>query len=141
MLGNEKGKRKAAYWKKKRNVGVVSKMLAANNKSSGRIRCRAKDLGMEIGLHRLEQYGRQGDIGTLEAIWEKVQTDKYTQNAKYHDVLWSTGSEVLVEFMRMRPKCHMWGGQVRGGVKRSQGLVEGGELVGRNFTGNLLWKY
>ncbi|CAM9753112.1 unnamed protein product [Laminaria digitata] len=138
MLGSERGARKAAYWQKKRNVGIVGKMLAANNKSSGRIRCRAKDLGMEMGLHPLEQYGRQGDIRTLEAIWDNIQTDKYTQNEDHREVLRSTGSEVLVEFVRMRPEGHMWGGQVRGGVKRSKGLVEGGELVGRNFTGNRL---
>lgn len=113
-------------------------MVAANHKASGGIRHRAKDLGMEMGLHPLEEYGRQGDIGTLEAIWNKVQMDKYTQNAEHREVLRSTGSEALVEFVRMRPEGHMWGGQVRGGMKRSKGLVEGGELVGRNFMGNCL---
>lgn len=64
--------------------------------------------------------------------------DKFSQNSGHRQVLMSTGREILVEFVRMRPEGHMWGGQVRGGVKRSKGLVEGGELVGNNFMGSCL---
>lgn len=138
MLGRERGTQKAAFWRKKNNVGIVSKMLAANNKSFGKTRCRAGELGMEMGLHPLEQYGEQGHISTLESIWRKIHTEKFAQNSEHRDVLLSTGNEVLVEFVRIRPDGHMWGGQVRGGVKRSKGLVEGGKLVGRNFTGECL---
>lgn len=138
LLGRERGAQKAAHWAKKGNVGIVSKMVAANNKATGGIRCRATELGMEMGQHPLEEYGAQGDIGTLDAIWRKIQTDKFSQNSEHRAVLLSTGSEVLVEMVRMRPDGHMWGGQVRGGVKRSKGLVEGGEVVGRNFMGKCL---
>lgn len=67
-----------------------------------------------------------------------VQTDKYTQNAEHREILRSTEREVLVGFAGMRPDDHVCGGEVRGGAKRSQGLVEGGGLVGRNSMGNCL---
>lgn len=138
MLGREKGIQKARYWSKKDSVGIVAKMAAANKKSSGQIRCRAGELGMKMGLHPLEQYGAQGEMSTLESIWNKIQMDKFGQNSEHRASLLSTGSEVLVEFVRMKPEGHMWGGQVRGGIKRSKGLIEGGEMVGRNFTGECL---
>lgn len=169
LLGPEKGAQKAKHWRKKGNVGIVAKMVAAtaaktnsntpnttnrrnkqkksNNTSSSATtakiphhhRPRAKELGMELGLHPLEQYGGQGEMATLLAIWNKIQTEKFTQNSDHRRVLTSTGRETLVEFVRMRPDGHTWGGQVRGGVRRSKGLiVNGGELVGGNFTGECL---
>eukprot|EP00752_Nemacystus_decipiens_P001533 g1503.t1 len=153
LLGARTGEQKAKHWRKKNSVGIVAKMVAAANattkeknkspsssSAAERIhRPRAHELGMELGLHPLEQYGPQGEIETLRAIWLKIQTDKFTQNPEHRRVLASTGEETLVEFVRMRPEGHMWGGQVRGGVKRPKGLiVDGGELIGRNFTGECL---
>lgn len=153
LLGAPTGEQKARHWRKKNSVGIVAKMVAAANtatkknssaspsSSAAEIihRPRAHELGMELGLHPLEQYGPQGDIETLRAIWRKIQADKFSQNPEHRRVLASTGEETLVEFVRMRPEGHMWGGQVRGGVRRPKGLiVDGGELVGRNFTGKCL---
>lgn len=165
LLGPQLGAQKAKFWRKKGNVGIAAKMLAAGgtnnnkrNESNGSTpscasetttrttaadgksshRHRAKNLGMELGLHPLPQYGGQGEMATLRAIWKKIQTEKYTQNEEHRRVLTSTGSEALVEFVRMRPEGHTWGGQVRGGVKRSKGLKVGGELVGGNFMGECL---
>lgn len=149
LLGARAGEQKAKHWRKKNSVGIVAKMVAAanttkkKNKSGAKIetvhRPRAHELGMELGLHPLEQYGPQGNIETLRAIWHKIQTEKFAQNPEHRRVLASTGEETLVEFVRMRPEGHMWGGQVRGGVRRPKGLiVGGGELVGRNFTGKCL---
>lgn len=153
LLGARTGGQKAKHWGKKNSVGIVAKMVAAakntatkkntsspSSSAAERIhRPRGHELGMELGLHPLEQYGPQGDIETLRAIWQKIQTDKFSQNPEHRRVLASTGEETLVEFVRMRPEGHMWGGQVRGGVRRPKGLiVDGGVLVGRNFTGQCL---
>lgn len=147
LLGARIGEQKAEYWRKKNSVGIVAKLVAAANFKTKKNtspsaaternhRPRAHELGMELGLHPLEQYGRQGDIETLRTIWLKIQTDKFAQNPEHRRVLASTREETLVEFVRIRADGHMWGGQVRGGVRRPKGLVvDGGELIGRNFTG------
>eukprot|EP00903_Cladosiphon_okamuranus_P013589 g12656.t1 len=142
LLGARAGKQKAKPWGKKNSVGILAKMVAAANaatkkestssSSAAEIihRPRAHELGMELGLHSLEQYGPNGDIETLLTIWQKIQKDKFSQNSGHRRVLAIIREETLVEFVSMRPEGHMWEGQVRGGVRRPKGLiVDGSELV------------
>lgn len=137
ILGDETGRQKAQYWGKKDNVGIVAKMLAA--KDSRGVRYRAKAMGIDMSVHPLKQYGPQGTMDTLVAIWTRIVHEKFTQNTAHRRALMSTGrDDVLVEFVRSKPESSLWGGLVRGGVKHSAakgGHISGGVLVGGNFMG------
>lgn len=137
ILGDDTGRKKAQYWGKKGNVGIVAKMLAAKDSERGRYR--AKAMGIDMSVHPLEQYGPQGAMDTLVAIWTRIVHEKFTQNTAHRRALVSTGrDDVLVEFVRSKPESSLWGGLVRGGVKHSAGNgghISGGVLVGDNFMG------
>lgn len=138
ILGKYTGEKKAKYWGKKDNVGIVPKMLASRmNKKT--FRPRAKSIGIEMTMNPHPWYGEHSD-DNLDAIWTKILVLKYSQNKDHRRVLQSTSGENLVEFCRMYPEKQFWAGQVEGGVKHKNGKIEGGSIVGRNYMGDMMVK-
>jgi len=138
ILGESVGEKKAKYWSKKSNVGIVPKMLASRmNKKTFRPRARSLDIEMTMDPH--PWYGEHSD-DNLDAIWTKILVLKYSQNKEHRRALQSTNDENLVEFCRMYPEKQFWAGQVDGGVKFKNGKVEGGTVIGKNYMGNMMMK-
>lgn len=126
---------KVKFWSKKKNVGIVAKMLANR---SGIFRKRADKLGFIMSIHPLVQYGEQGTDETLFSIWKKILFHKYTQNKDHRDILEGTGNKRIVEFCRMKPENQFWAGQVVGGTRMRNKNISGGDVVGFNYMGKML---
>ena len=108
----EKAERKAAYWRKKDNVGILAKMIVN----------RTKNL-IEMNAERCAE------------VFFDVLMAKFAQNEHLRDVLASTGDRYILEFDRGAGRAKRAGRTSRWG-----GLVEDGRVVGSNQMGALLMR-
>ena len=115
---------KKLYWGRKKNVGILAKML----------RKRASKLGMVMREHVRPQYGTLGTRKTLLAVWTSILTAKYSQNEDHRKVLLSTAGKRLIERDNRAKSSSLWGAK--------EGSIEGRPdrltTVGINFMGKLL---
>jgi predicted NAD-dependent protein-ADP-ribosyltransferase YbiA (DUF1768 family) len=109
-------KKKITYWKKYNMVGIIAKMY-----------------GKMINRQELPS-----DWDAFRQLWVKILTAKYTQNEQLMQVLISTGYTRLVEFDRMASPHTTWAGRIVNGIDRGQGRREGGELIGKNYMGDMM---
>jgi len=115
-LGPDDIKRKINYWTRNNMVGIIAKMY-----------------GKMINRQEIPS-----DWEAFRQLWVKILTAKYTQNEQLMQVLLSTGQTRLVEFDRMASSHTTWAGRIVNGVDRGQGRREGGELIGRNYMGDMM---
>jgi predicted NAD-dependent protein-ADP-ribosyltransferase YbiA (DUF1768 family) len=108
----KKAEKKAAYWRKKGNVGILAKM-AIN---------RMKDL-VDMTAERCAE------------VFFDILVAKYTQNEHLARVLLSTGDRYILEFDRGAGRAKRAGRTCRWG-----GIVEDGRVVGSNQMGALLMR-
>ena len=105
---------KCKRWSKKRNVGILAKMLIGIHKERGRTRALGRD--------------------ECEALFKKILLDKFTRNAEARKVLLGTGDAYLCEFVRSSRKRFEKHGQ----VERWGGMIVDGKVIGENQTGALM---
>lgn len=109
---SSKAEKKASYWGKKKNVGVIAKMLVARTNN----------------LVEMSE-------STCADIFFNVLKAKYIQNEDAKRVLLSTGDRYLVEFDRGAERKRKSGKVCRWGA-----LVREGRVVGSNQMGALLMR-
>ena len=114
---------KIKYWKSRSSVGIVAKVLANRDKKKNR-RKRAEDIGIQMSIHPLKEYGTQGSSETLVKIWRKILDEKFSTNIIHRNILMGTRDKFLVEYCRMHEEKQFWAGKVKNNV-----------LYGRNFMG------
>lgn len=114
---------KIKYWKNRNCVGIVAKVLANRDKKKN-LRTRAGEIGLQMSIHPMKEYGKQGDSETLVNIWKDILMSKFSTNMDHRNVLVGTGHKFLVEFCRMHEEKQFWAGKVKDNV-----------LYGRNFMG------
>lgn len=105
---------KCAFWSKKRNVGILAKMLIAKHKKAER--------------------KRQVDRAEVELLFKKILLDKYRRNPKAREALLSTGNAYLYEFVRSANSKFT----KKGVVDRWGAMIVDGKVVGDNQMGALM---
>ena len=114
---------KIKYWKSRSSKGIVAKVLANRDKKKN-IRKRAEDIGIQMSIHPLKEYGTQGSSETLVKIWRNILDAKFSTNIIHRNILIGTRDKFLVEYCRMHEEKQFWAGKVKDNV-----------LYGRNFMG------
>ena len=110
--------KKASFWKRKKNIGILAKMISKRAWLEKR------------GIQKL----RISEV-ECESIFEGILMAKYESNPELKKILLDTGDRYLLEFDRAAGRLEKEGKRSRWG-----GMIVDGKVVGRNQMGALMMK-